>query len=107
MKLLHEELTGVIRQTAFETHKYFGHGFLEKVYVNALANRLRRKGFKVEREKEMSVRDEDGTIVGEYFADLLVEDVVVVEGKALSCLTGDHAAQVLYYLRASSREWES
>lgn len=77
MGLLHEELTGAIRQTAFEAHCWFGAGFLEKIYVTSLANRLRKKGFKVEREKPIKVRDEDGTVVGEYFADLVVNDLIV------------------------------
>jgi GxxExxY protein len=102
--LLHEELTGRIRQIAFETHKFFRHGFLEKVYENALANRLRKAGIRVEQQVPISVFDEDGTTVGEYFADLLIDGVVIVELKAVKTLTDDHLAQVINYLRATRHE---
>ena len=99
--LLHEELTGVLRQTAFETHRYFGPGFLEKVYENALVNRLRKKGLEVKPQQGLCVRDEDGAVVGNYDADLLVNDQVVVEVKAVKALAGEHVAQLLNYLKAS------
>jgi GxxExxY protein len=102
--LLHEELTGRIRQIAFETHKYFRHGFLERVYENALANRLRKAGIRVEQQVPITVFDEDGTAVGEYFADLLIEGVVIVELKAVKMLADDHLAQVINYLRATRHE---
>ena len=98
--LVHEELTGVLRQTAFETHSYFGHGFLEKVYENALVNRLRKKGCKVAQQSALLVRDEDGTVAGECVADLIVDDCVVVEVKAATSLANEHVAQILNYLRA-------
>ena len=98
--LVREELTGVLRQTAFETHSYFGHGFLEKVYENALVNRLRRKGLKIAQQSALLVRDEDGTVVGEYVADLVVDDCVVVEVKAVTSLANEHVAQILNYLKA-------
>ena len=100
-ELVHEELTGVLRQTAFETHAYFGNGFLEKVYEKALVNRLRKKGIKVAQQCALFVRDEDGTIVGEYVADLVVRDCVVVEVKAVASLVDEHIAQMLNYLKAS------
>lgn len=99
--LLHEELTGLIRQTAFETHSYFGPGFLEKVYENALVNRLRKKGLKVGQKKQLVVYDEDGTTVGDYEADLFVNGCVVVEVKAAKAIAGEHVAQLLNYLKAS------
>jgi len=99
--LLHEELTGLIRQTAFETHSYFGPGFLEKVYENALVNRLRKKGLEVGQQKQLVVYDEDGTLVGDYYADLLVNDCVVVEIKAAKAFAGEHIAQLLNYLKAT------
>ena len=101
MVLLHEDLTGKIRQIAFETHRYFRNGFLEKVYENALTHRLRKAGLRVEQQSPIMVRDEDGTAVGEYFADLLVEGVVIVELKAVQALTDDHLAQVINYLKAT------
>jgi GxxExxY protein len=100
-ELVHGGLTGVIRQTAFEAHTYFRNGFLEKIYENSLANRLRKKGLRVAQQVPMAVRDEDGTIVGDYLADLLVEDCVVVEVKAASALVAENDAQLLNYLKAS------
>jgi GxxExxY protein len=99
--LLHEDLTGVIRQTAFETHQYFGSGFLEKVYTNALAHRLRKKGLKVQPKQEHLVCDEDGTVVGEYESDLIVDDCVLIEVKAAKAIIGDHVAQTLNYLKVT------
>ncbi|MBC8175261.1 MAG: GxxExxY protein [Candidatus Marinimicrobia bacterium] len=101
LKLLHKELTGTIRQTAFEVHKYFGPGFAEKVYENSLANRLRKKSVIVEQQVLVRVYDEDGTIVGEYVADLLLEKIVIVELKAVSALTDQHFSQLLNYLKAT------
>src|SRR5262245_59419411 len=75
--LLHEELSGLIRQTAFETHRYFGPGFLAKVSENALVNRLRRKGLDVKAQYPIVVHDDDGTVVGDYDADLFVAECVV------------------------------
>ena len=101
---MHEPLTGLVRQTAFEAHRYFGSGFLEKIYVNALSNRLRNKGQKVGRNVELIVTDEDGTIVGEYRPDLVVDDLVVVEVKAIRSLAPEHTAQILNYLKCTRLE---
>ena len=100
-QLVHEELTGVVRQTAFETHVYFGKGFLEKVYENALANRLRKKGLDVAQQSATHVRDEDGTIVGDYVADLIVNECVLIEVKAVKSIADEHVAQVLNYLKVT------
>jgi GxxExxY protein len=99
--LVHESITGEIRQTAFEVHRYFGPGFLEKIYVNALAHRLRKKSRVVRRNRHLLVRDEDDTIVGNYFADLVVDGLVLVEVKAVSALAPVHVAQVLNYLKVT------
>jgi GxxExxY protein len=80
-----------------------GYGFLEKVYENALALELRRKGLKVEQQARIEVYY-DGMIVGEYCADLLVESVVIVELKAIQRLTDQDEAQLLNYLRATPHE---
>ncbi|MBW1799079.1 MAG: GxxExxY protein, partial [Deltaproteobacteria bacterium] len=71
-----------IRETSFELHRYLRHGHLEKVYENGLANRLRKKGMHVEQQYPLKVFDEDGTVLGDYFADLLVEKELIVELKA-------------------------
>lgn len=98
--LLHEDLTRLIRQTAFEVHRYFGGGFLEAVYRSALRNRLRKQGLDAS-PRRFLIRDEDGTPVGRYEADLVVAGKVVVELKAVSSLRQEHAAQTLNYLKAA------
>ena len=100
-ELLEEELTGTIRQTAYDVHRYFGNGFLEKVYENALAHRLRTKGLDVRQQLPVKVFDEDGTIVGDYSPDLLVEGSVIIETKAVRSLTDEDSAQILHYLEAT------
>jgi len=90
-----------VRQVAYDIHLYHGHGHLEKVYENALAHRLRKLGLDVKQQFPLKVYDEDGTIVGDYVADLVVSDVLVVEIKAAKGLAPEHEAQVLGYLRSA------
>lgn len=97
-------LCDTIRQTAFELQSYLRHGHLEKVYENGLANRLRKKGFTVQQQHPLPVRDEDGTVLGDYLADLFVNGCLVIELKAVKVLAAEHTAQVLGYLRASGIE---
>jgi len=84
-------------------YNMLGYGFLEKVFANALAIELRRMGYAVEREARIHVYYQ-GEIVGEYYADLLVENVVLVETKAVKELLLEHEAQLLNYLRATPYE---
>jgi len=93
-----------VRETAFALQKFHRHGHAEKVYENGLAHRLCRQGLKVVRQHPLHVYDEDGTILGEYFADLLVEDQLIVEIKACRSLVDEHVAQLIGYLRSSRRE---
>lgn len=95
-------LCDLIRQTAFELHTYLKHGHLEKVYENGLVNRLRQKGLLVEQQVPLTVYDEDGTVLGEYVADLMVEQCIIVELKACKAIANEHLAQTLGYLRASA-----
>lgn len=76
------ELCDVVRETSFSIHRYFRSGHLEKVYENALIHRLRKQGLLVEQQYPLPVCDEDGTIVGDYFADLFVDYQLIVELKA-------------------------
>ena len=94
-------LCDTVRQTAFELHKYLSSGHLEKVYENGLAHRLRKLGFTVESQKPLQVRDEDGTVLGDYFADLFVQGCLIVELKAARYIAPEHIAQTLGYLRAA------
>ncbi len=97
------ELCDRIRETSFALHLYLRHGHLEKVYENGLAHRLRKAGMTVEQQCPLQVRDEDGTVLGDYFADLFVESDLIIELKARKTLTNDHIAQVLGDLRASGK----
>jgi GxxExxY protein len=85
---------------AFTVANTLGSGFLEKVYENALAHELRKAGPVVAQQRGIIVRY-DGVIVGEYAVDLLVEDAVLVELKAIKALDDIHRAQCLNYLRAT------
>ena len=95
MKKLLEE----IRMIAYEVHVYLANGYLEKVYENCLRHRLEKAGHKVESQKKLNVYDDDGYEIGEYFADLVVDDKVIVELKSTKALTNEHYAQVLNYLK--------
>ena len=98
------ELCDVVRETAFAIHRYHGPGHLEKIYENALANRLRKLGHKVESQKPLQVKDEDGTLLGDFFADLVVDDILILELKAVRAIVSEHVSQILGYMRSSSQE---
>ena len=98
------ELCNVVRQTAYDIHVYLGNGHLEKVYENALAHRLRKIGFDVKQQHPLKVYDEDGTEIGDYFADLFLDNRLIVELKAAKAIADEHVAQVLGYLKASRIE---
>jgi GxxExxY protein len=98
--LLEGELTEKILGAAFKVQNALGAGFLEKVYENALSLELQKCGLSVESQKAFPVRYE-GTVVGDYLADLVVSGKVVVECKAVSNLDPVHEAQLMNYLKAS------
>ena len=98
------KLCDVIRETSFEIHKFHRYGHLEKVYENALAHRLRKLGLHVEQQLPLKVYDEDGTEIGEFFADIFVDNCVIVEVKACRDIVDEHFAQLLGYLRSSMIE---
>ena len=97
-------LCDIVRETAFEIHKYHRHGHLEKVYENALTHRLRKLGVEVQQQHPILVYDEDNTVIGEYRADLLIENLIIVELKACNSTCDDHVAQLLGYLRSTRIE---
>ena len=94
------EVSGRIIGCAFRVLNTLGAGFLEKVYENALAHELCAAGFAVAQQKGIAVHY-NGVVVGEYVADLVVEDAVVVELKASRSLDPAHTAQCIYYLKAT------
>src|SRR2546422_11534229 len=98
------QLCDVIREVSFAIHQYLHHGHLEKVYENALAHRLRKMGLKVIQQQPIKVYDEDGTLLGNFVADLFVADQLLIELKACATLASEHYAQVNGYLRASRIE---
>lgn len=103
-KLKHADITDKILKAFFtKVYRRLGYGFLEKVYVNALVIELRRIGLKVAEQVRILVYY-DGIVVGEYYADLVVEDLVIVECKAIKQLDDDDEAQLLNYLRATPYE---
>ena len=95
------DVCSVVRETSFEIHRYFRSGHLEKIYANALAHRLKKQSIHLEQERPIEVFDEDGTLVGHYVADFLIEQQLVVELKACSTIAPEHIAQVLGYLRGT------
>ena len=96
-------VTEAVIGAAFDVANALGCGFLEKVYENALAVELRRRRHTVDQQKEIQVWYK-GEVVGFYMADLVVDDTVVVELKAVGALDRMHRAQCLNYLRATRKE---
>ena len=98
--LKHGELSQKIIAAAHNVHNELGQGFLEKVYKNALAIELQETGIKCALEVPMSVRY-SGHVVGDYVADMIVEDKIIVEAKAVSELNSVHEVQLVNYLKAT------
>jgi len=95
------ELCDLVREIAYSIHCFLGHGHLEKVYENALATRLGKAGIEVIQQHPLTVFDEDGSVLGEYFPDLFVNSRLIVELKACRNLADEHTAQILGYLKSS------
>lgn len=102
MPLPFEALTSLILEAAFEVSNELGIGFLESVYEGALFLALKAKGLEVERQLPIRVCFR-GEPVGQFYADLVVDDKVVLELKAVKALAPEHHAQVLNYLKATGR----
>ena len=95
------EITYKINGAVYEVFRVLGHGFLEKVYENALIIELKNYGLKAQNQFPIKVNYK-GTEVGDYFADILVEEEVLVELKAVEFLQKIHEAQLLNYLKATN-----
>lgn len=101
--MLHSELTSNIINAFYTVNNTLGFGFLEKVYENAMCIELRKKNLKVDQQKNIKVYY-DELKVGDYFADLLINDLVIVELKAAESLCHDHELQLINYLKATNIE---
>ena len=101
--MLYENLTDRIIHAAMEVHKTLGFGFLEAVYGNALYKELKRCGIKCECQKTIDVYYK-GEKVGHYIADMLIEDTIIVESKAVKDLKQEHEWQLINYLKACDKE---
>ncbi|MFA7418810.1 MAG: GxxExxY protein [Melioribacteraceae bacterium] len=101
--MLHEESTNQIIKAFYKVNNTLGFGFLEKVYENAMKLELQNAGLKVEQQKNIRV-NYNGIEVGDYYADLLINDCVIVELKATESLCEEHEAQLLNYLKATNIE---
>ena len=99
----HKSLSDAVICSFYTVYNALGYGFLEKVYESALAHELSKRGFVVVRQHPIDVYY-DGVVVGEYFADLIVENAIIIELKAAKCILPEHEAQVLNYLKATRIE---
>ena len=95
-----KQLTYEINGATFEVNRVLGAGFLEKVYENALLIELKERGLSVECQLPIKVKYKN-KIVGDYFADIVVENKIILELKAVESLQKIHQAQLLNYLRAT------
>ena len=98
-----KELSDEIIGAAIEVHKSLGNGFLEKVYENALMLELKSRNIKAHNQTKIEVKYKN-QIVGEYFADIVVEDKIILELKVCDKIHGIHQAQLINYLKATSRK---
>jgi len=101
--MLYEEITNVIIGSSFEIINELGAGLLESVYEKSLHMLLTQRGLRVKRQHPISVHFR-GVCVGEFYADLLVEDKVIVELKSVKTIVNEHKAQVIHYLAATRIE---
>jgi GxxExxY protein len=101
--LVHKELAYKIVGIAMQVHSELGHGFMEKVYENAMMVVLRHEGMKALQQVPITVRFRN-EIVGEYIADIFVDDKVACELKSVEGISNAHRAQALNYLKATGLE---
>lgn len=100
MKILYSDLTELIIKSSFDVHNVLGYGFLEKVYENALVYELKLNGLDSKQQENLKVYYKD-VEAGNYYADLIIEDKVLVELKTCEKLKSEHIAQTLNYLKAT------
>ncbi|HCT86506.1 MAG: GxxExxY protein [Bacteroidetes bacterium GWE2_42_24] len=100
---IHEDLTESVIKWFYKVYNTLGYGFLEKVYHNALVHELQKQGFECKSQYAIRVVY-DNLVVGEYFADILVNDVLILELKAAEVLCEEHEFQLINYLKATNLE---
>ena len=98
--MIHKELVYQVVGCAMKVHRELGYGFLEKVYENSLMLLLKKEGITVKQQHPVPVYFE-GETVGEYFADILIEDKILIELKTVEKISKVHYAQLLNYLKAT------
>jgi GxxExxY protein len=103
MNFKRSDLTSAIIGAFYDVYNKLGYGFLEKVYENAMVHELRKRGYQVQQQAPIDVTY-DGLLVGQYFADLLVNEAVTLELKAAKAIAEEHEAQLLNYLKATEIE---
>lgn len=103
MELLYKDLTDIIIKTFYEVYNELGYGFLEKVYHNALTIELKKKGLIVTSQEKINVYYK-GNKVGEYYADIMVENKIILELKATDYIVEEFECQLLNYLRGTDCE---
>lgn len=100
---LHSEITGEIIKAAYYVHNYLGFGYLESIYEKSMVIKLRKMGFKVESQVPIKVYFE-GELVGDFRADLVINDTIIIELKAVGMLHSKHEVQLVNYLKATEIE---
>lgn len=93
----------VIREEALDLHGWLRSGQRENVYENGLRYRLQKRGFEVSQQHPIQVRDRDGTLLGDFYADLFVNGKLIIELKAARAIADEHIAQLLGYLKATEK----
>lgn len=105
MELLHKNITDKIIKCFYEVYNILGYGFLEKVYESSLYNELISCGISCERQKKIDVFYK-GKFAGEYYADIIAEEKVIIELKAAEAICEEHEFQLINYLKATKIEVE-
>jgi len=101
--MLYSEMTDKIINSFYKVYNVLGYGFLEKVYENALVIELKSAGFKVLQQQNIKVYYEN-QVVGDYFADIIVNDLIILEIKAAEGLRDENKAQLINYLKATNKQ---
>lgn len=97
MEYLHSDITGEILKAFYDVYNELGYGFLERVYKNALYKELTKQGFDCSTERSIPVYYQ-GEVVGDYFADIIVDNTIILELKAVKTILPEHEAQLMNYL---------